>query len=200
MKNYSAYLHDQMPVNAVTFRQKMLAERMSQEVKMQRKLSTINSTEPIINSSETNLTRIRNMVFDVVLISNAMDGKSIKEECPAEKFSFMTDPMLVSKVLINMLLNALEATAAGGHVIFRTLVKESHIEWQVWNQAVIPENIQLRIFQRFFSTKSGHGHGLGTYAMKLFGEEYLGGTLRFTSSAQDGTTFRFSLPVATVRH
>jgi len=195
IKNYSAYLHDQMPVNAVTFRQKMLAERMSQEVKMQQKLSTIKSTEPIIKTGETNLTRIRNMVFDVVLVSNAMDGKSIKEECPADKFTFMTDPMLVSKVLINMLLNALEATAVSGHVIFRTLVKESQIEWQVWNQSVIPDNIQLRIFQKFFSTKTGQGHGLGTYAMRLFGEEYLGGTLNFTSSVQEGTTFRFSLDV-----
>lgn len=195
MKNYSAYLHDQMPVNSITFRQKMLAERMSQEVKMQSKLSSIKSTEPILQSSETNLTRIRNLVFDVVLVSNAMDGKTIKEESPAEKFSFMTDSMLVSKVLINMLLNALEATTNGGHVIFRTLVKESKVEWQIWNQAVIPDNIQLRIFQRFFSTKTGHGHGLGTYAMKLFGEEYLGGTLSFSSTMQEGTTFKFSLDV-----
>lgn len=195
MKNYSAYLHDQMPVNSLTFRQKMLAERMSQEVKMQSKLSSIKSTEPILQSSETNLTRIRNLVFDVVLVSNAMDGKTIKEDCPAEKFSFMTDSMLASKVLINMLLNALEATAVGGHVIFRTLVKDSQIEWQVWNQAVIPDNIQLRIFQRFFSTKTGQGHGLGTYAMKLFGEEYLGGSVSFTSSVREGTTFTFSIDV-----
>lgn len=127
-----------------------------------------------------------------------MDGKTIKEECSAEKFSFNTDSMLVSKVLINMLLNALEVTETGGHVIFRTLVKDSLIMWQVWNSAEIPDNIQLRIFQRFFSTKSECGHGLGTYSMKLFGEECLGGKVSFTSSVEDGTTFSFSLPIGPI--
>lgn len=195
MKNYSEYLHDHMPVNPLSFRQKMLAERMLQEVKMQSSLSTVKSSESIVKEMETNLNRIRNQVFDIILVSNAMDGKTITEDCPTEKFFFKTDPMLVSKVLINMLLNALEATDTGGQIIFRTQVKDSNIEWQVWNQEVIPDNIQLRIFQRYFSTKTGHGHGFGTYAMKLFGEEYLEGKVSFTSVAGEGTTFRLSLDV-----
>lgn len=195
MKNYSEYLHDQMPVNPLSFRQKMLAERMSQEVKMQSKLSSVKSLESIVKVMETNLTRIRNQVFDVILVSNAIDGKTITEDCPTKKFTFKTDPMLASKILINMLINALEATDTGGQIIFRTQVTDSTIEWQVWNPAVIPDNIQLRIFQRYFSTKTGHGHGFGTYAMKLFGEDYLGGKVSFTSNDGEGTTFRFSLNV-----
>lgn len=195
MKNYSEYFHAQMPVNPLSFRQKMLAERMAQEVKMQTKLADVKNAQSIAVSMETNLTRIRNQVFNVILVSNAMDGKRVKEDCPKEKISFRTDAMLVSKVLINMLLNALEATEAGGQVLFRTLVDGARVEWQVWNQAIIPEDIQLRIFQRYFSTKSGQGHGLGTYSMKLFGEDCLGGSVSFTSAAGKGTTFRFSLEV-----
>jgi hypothetical protein len=193
MKNYSSFLHDQLPANPYSFRQKMLAQRMFQEVRMQGKLSQLKNTENIAAISPTTLLNIRNQVFNIVLVSNAMDGKTIKEECAAEKFSFNTDAMLASKVLINMLLNALEATETGGQVIFRTLVEEAGITWQVWNSAVIPDNIQLRIFQRFFSTKTEFGHGLGTYSMKLFGEECLGGKVSFTSTADEGTTFTFSL-------
>ena len=193
MKNYSNFLHDQLPVNPYSFRQKMLAERMFQEVRMQGKLSQLKNTENIVTINPTTLSNVRNQVFNIVLVSNAMDGKTIKEECPTETFSFNTDAMLVSKVLINMLLNALEATETGGQVIFRAMVEETGITWQVWNSAVIPDNIQLRIFQRFFSTKSEFGHGLGTYSMKLFGEECLGGKVSFTSTAEEGTTFIFSL-------
>ena len=45
-----------------------------------------------------------------------------------------------------------------------------------------------RIFQRSFSTKGSPGRGLGTYAMKLFGESVLGGQVDFETGAE-GTTF-----------
>jgi signal transduction histidine kinase len=94
-----------------------------------------------------------------------------------------------------MLLNALEATNEGGRVVFRTLVGKSQLEWQVWNSAVIPESIQLRVFQKYFTTKHDDGRGLGTYAMKLFGEDCLGGKVSFRSAVGKGTTFSFSLPL-----
>jgi signal transduction histidine kinase len=132
----------------------------------------------------------------VVLVSNAAEGKSITEEHTREKFSLRTDVMLAAKVLTNMLLNALEATAPGGRVVFRAVPGGSEVAWQVWNEAVIPAGIQLRLFQRFFTTKDGQGHGLGTYSMKLFGEDMLGGRVSFTSEEGQGTTFTFTLPVA----
>ncbi|MFA7348153.1 MAG: ATP-binding protein, partial [Desulfurivibrionaceae bacterium] len=57
----------------------------------------------------------------------------------------------------------------------------------------MPENVQLQIFQRSFSTK-GTGRGLGTYSIKLLGERYLKGRVSFTSTPEKGTTFRFRCP------
>ena len=54
--------------------------------------------------------------------------------------------------------------------------------------------MQTQVFQRAFSTK-GKGRGLGTYAIKLFSEKYLQGTVAFTSTEADGTLFRASYPV-----
>jgi len=58
----------------------------------------------------------------------------------------------------------------------------------------MPESVRLQVFQRSFSTKS-HDRGLGTYSMKLLAERYLGGTVSFTSSVEEGTTFRIRLPL-----
>jgi signal transduction histidine kinase len=194
LKNYSEYLHELMPENALIHRQKLIAERLCQEVRMQSRLTQCRSTEVLAVPAETSLRNIRNQVFCIVLVNNAMDGKEIVEEGQYESLVINTDAMLVSRVLINMLLNALEATDRGDRVIFRTLVQRGQVTWQVWNSAVIPENIQLRIFQKYFSTKGETGRGLGSYAMKLFGEECLGGSVGFISAAGTGTTFTFTLP------
>jgi sensor histidine kinase regulating citrate/malate metabolism len=58
----------------------------------------------------------------------------------------------------------------------------------VHNQGFIPKDVQLQIFQRSFSTK-GEGRGIGTYSMKLLGEKYLKGKVRFESLDKNGTTF-----------
>jgi sensor histidine kinase regulating citrate/malate metabolism len=65
----------------------------------------------------------------------------------------------------------------------------------VRNTGTIPADVARRIFQRHFSTKDGQGRGLGTYAMKLFGEEFLDGSVDFSSTAEDGTVFTLTLPV-----
>ena len=107
-----------------------------------------------------------------------------------------TDDSLIQRVLMNMVLNALEATEEGGRV--RVWVEDTHgsVTFAVWNKSSIPARIALRVFQRNFSTKAELGRGLGTYSMKLFGEKCLGGKVDFTSNDDEGTVFRFTLPAS----
>lgn len=93
-----------------------------------------------------------------------------------------------------MIINALEASDEEATVRLTTRVEPTHITWEVWNDGFIPDQIQKRVFQRHFSTKANFGRGLGTFSMQLFGERYLKGKVSFTSTAADGTTFRFQLP------
>ena len=102
--------------------------------------------------------------------------------------------VLVSRVLGNMIINTLEASAEGATVRLATRVKPAYITWEIWNNGFIPADVQKRVFQRHFSTKATFGRGLGTFSMKLFGERYLKGKVSFDSSESDGTTFRFRLP------
>jgi signal transduction histidine kinase len=66
-----------------------------------------------------------------------------------------TDSMLVIRVLTNMLLNAFEASDPGGTVWLWMEPDETSVTFCVRNTGVIPQDIQLRIFQRYFSTKQG---------------------------------------------
>jgi sensor histidine kinase regulating citrate/malate metabolism len=104
--------------------------------------------------------------------------------------------MLVSRILGNMLLNALEATPEGGKITFTTRIDGDAMVWEVWNEAFIPEPVQRRIFQRHFSTKTGSGRGFGTYSMKLFAEHYLNGSMSFTSTEDGGTVFSLRLSLS----
>lgn len=71
---------------------------------------------------------------------------------------------------------------------------DNDVEFAVHNNGVMPEDMQLQIFQRSFSTK-GSNRGIGTYSIKLFTERYLKGKVWFTSEKDEGTTFyvRYSL-------
>jgi sensor histidine kinase regulating citrate/malate metabolism len=97
------------------------------------------------------------------------------------------------RVLINTIKNALEASKPNEVISAGCKQKNNEIEFWVHNPGFIPRNIQLQIFQRSFSTK-GIGRGLGTYSMKFLTVRYLGGDVSFTSTEQEGTTFRIRLP------
>ncbi|NVN89651.1 MAG: sensor histidine kinase [Desulfuromonadales bacterium] len=109
-----------------------------------------------------------------------------------DEIEIITDFHLASRIVINMVTNAFEATPEGGKVTLSIELNQNSISFCVWNDGAIPKDIAHRIFQRNFSTKGNIGRGFGTYSMKLFGEQVLGGTVQFESTEDKGTTFRFT--------
>lgn len=104
-----------------------------------------------------------------------------------------TDRRLLTRILGNMLKNGLEATPAGGSVAMDCLDRGENVTFAVVNPGVMPEHVQLQMFQRSFSTKGQSGRGIGTYSMKLLGERYLGGHVDFISQPPEGTTFTLTI-------
>ncbi len=106
------------------------------------------------------------------------------------------DPVLLGRILSNMIKNALEAIPTGEDILvgFDIDSDNNTIRFVVHNGSFIPPRIQNQIFQRSFSTK-GAGRGLGTYSMKLLGEQHLGGKVSFESTKDNGTTFYMTLPL-----
>lgn len=106
-----------------------------------------------------------------------------------------TDLGLARRVLVNALKNAIEATPEHGTVKVQVTGKEKCLI-KVSNPGQLPDNVQMQIFQRSFSTK-GRGRGLGTYSMRLLLETYLEGSVSFTSNPIEGTSFLITLPLPT---
>jgi signal transduction histidine kinase len=139
---------------------------------------------------------VRDLLCEVAALftQQALGRERAIEVTVAPGARVQADPALLSRVLVNMVRNALEATPLGGTVRISCLpgATGGELLFSVHNPGAIPPEAQPRIFQRSFSTK-GPGRGLGTYGMKLLGEGYLGGRVSFTSSPEAGTAFTLAL-------
>ncbi|MBI3784510.1 MAG: PAS domain-containing sensor histidine kinase [Deltaproteobacteria bacterium] len=135
------------------------------------------------------ITRLR-MIYSCHSIA---EGKQIIVSSEATQDTVRSDKTLLIRVLSNLIVNALEASAPGQTVTvcFRD---NNGPTFTVHNQSVMPDEIQEQMFQRSFSTKGGRGRGIGTYSVKLLVEHYLGGKVTFSSTPAEGTTFTVRLP------
>lgn len=105
----------------------------------------------------------------------------------------MTDSVLLKRVLANLCKNAVEASARDEVVRVVCRNHADAVELSVANPSVISEEVRSQLFRRSFSTK-GRGRGIGTYAARLFVEEYLGGSISVSSDRDTGTVFTVRIP------
>ena len=132
--------------------------------------------------------------LDVIFKSQFFEsGKTLQISFHSSEDHFLADPVLLLRVLINMVKNASESSSPGEMVSVYFEWQGHHPVFHVHNMAYIDPADQEHIFERSFSTK-GHGRGIGTYSMKLFGEKYLKGRVFFETHPQTGTTFTIALP------
>lgn len=117
-------------------------------------------------------------------------NKELRQDEDSAAVTMITNDSLVRRVLVNMLKNALEAEPEGSTVTMGCTYDEAAdtVVFRVHNPSPMPSDVKLQIFQRSFSTK-GLDRGIGTYSIKLLAERYLGGTVWFTSTPGEGTTF-----------
>ena len=176
-------------------RARTLARRLAKEIAIQRTLiDTRGATVPMkmatLDAGDV-LAEVHVLFADHPLAY----GKVLQTTPPAERWRVVSDRSLLVRVLANMVTNALEATRRGGTVRLWCRRHGDQLSFCVHNGEVMPDQVAMRVFQRHFTTKTGTGRGLGTFAMKLLGERHLGGTVDFETGATTGTVFRFNLPL-----
>ena len=123
----------------------------------------------------------------------AADGRRLEILAGAPE-PFVCDPVLLTRVLVNLVKNALEATPRGGTVKVWHERREGRRGFVVENPGVIPSEVAGRVFERCFSTKGCRGRGLGTYGAKLLGEQLLGGEVGFAPHGGANTRFFIWIP------
>jgi signal transduction histidine kinase len=169
------------------------SHRLADEVEAQRMLAAAESYDLPLHAEHCSSL---DMLDEVAAFYNTIDANQTDkvEIAPdAVATDFFTDPRLLHRILINMTKNAIEASPREAVVRLGCERTGNDLEFWVHSQSSIPEKVQRQIFQRSFSTK-GPDRGLGTYSIKLLGERYLKGRISFTSSPEQGTTFRFRCP------
>jgi nitrogen fixation/metabolism regulation signal transduction histidine kinase len=169
------------------------AHRLSDEVEAQSALAAAENNDLHVQAAPCESLALIEEV--AAFYNNGGNAQASRVEIGADAVAtkFFTDPRLLHRILTNMTKNGVEASPPEAVVRIGCEHAGDDLEFWVHNQSCMPENVQLQIFQRSFSTK-GPGRGLGTYSIKLLGERYLKGRVSFTSSPEKGTTFRFRCP------
>ena len=104
------------------------------------------------------------------------------------------DPQQIHQVLINLILNAMDATPNEGKITISTKLDGAYIKIKIADMGKgMPPEIIERIFDPFFTTKpTGTGLGL-SIAHKIVHDH--GGEINVLSEEGKGTTFEVMLPV-----
>lgn len=103
------------------------------------------------------------------------------------------DPEQLKQVLLNLVINAIEASPAGSAIYLRTMGAEHGTAIEIEDRGSgISNDAADRIFDPFFTTKP-KGTGLGLAVSSMIVSQH-GGTLSFRENPQGGTTFRIELP------
>jgi len=106
------------------------------------------------------------------------------------------DPVLLRRVIENLVLNALDAMPTGGMLTFRTAYVESEdrvvIEISDTGTGLTPEECD-RLFTPYYTTKQ-YGTGLGLAIVQSIVSDH-GGRISVKSARNVGTTFRVELAV-----
>ncbi len=122
---------------------------------------------------------------------------SLTVDAPPSVPAMAGDPGQIEQVLVNLLMNAADACAAGGHVSARAAAVDAQVELAITDDGCgIPPEHLSSVLDPFFTTKKrGQGTGLGlTIAADIVKNH--GGTLQIESAAGQGTTVRVRLPLA----
>ncbi|MBP7049718.1 MAG: PAS domain-containing sensor histidine kinase [Phycisphaerae bacterium] len=102
----------------------------------------------------------------------------------------------LTQVLVNLMVNAVQAMPNGGRLIIQTRVQEGRVVCSVEDTGVgMTEEILDRLFVPFFTTKEvNQGTGLGLPVVHGIVTSH-GGTIEVASTPGKGTTFTIRLPV-----
>jgi len=145
---------------------------------------------------------ILNEVRDLYADRMADDGIEINAETSSYRHCGTFDPDAIHSMLCNLVSNAIDACRfdpsleKDGHRITMRCRQDSTLRtvFEVEdNGAGIPEELNNKVFEDFFSSKGTEGTGIGLLVVQKVAEEH-GGSVSFESKPGKGTKFTVTLP------
>jgi signal transduction histidine kinase len=138
-------------------------------------------------------------------VRSLAERRGVRVSCDTSgEMPFHGDEALVSRLIVNLLDNAIKHTPAGGQVRLRTETAGAVYVMTVEDTGLgIPAAAQPFVFDRFFRADSarshtgaegGSGAGLGLSIARWIAEAH-GGLVRLVRSTDSGTEFAVTLPI-----
>jgi len=121
----------------------------------------------------------------------------LRVEAPEQPVTLQADPDQVQQIIINLVLNAIDACHPGGTVTLRALARDRTVALEVVDDgAGIPADLHKQVFDPFFTTKKrGQGTGLGLWVVAQIVRAQAA-EIELDSQPGTGTTVRVVWPVA----
>lgn len=143
---------------------------------------------------KVNINNIIREVINLVKADLKEENKEIIINLDQNIPDFYLDPYQLKQALLNLLINAQEATKEGDKIRVVTFKEDQYVKIIVEDTGEgIPEEYLNRIFEPFFTTKVT-GSGLGLACVERIIRDH-GGKIEVKSSVGKGTCFTISLPL-----
>ena len=147
--------------------------------------------------SKVNLSRLTAETIAFVAHQPLFRQIALENRVPPDLPAITADANQLSQILMNLLLNAAQATPPEGRItITASKVKFSEtIELKVCDTGCgIPADILPHVLEPFFTTKRGKGTGLGLSISQSYIRSH-GGDIQLSSIPGEGTAVRLMLPI-----
>jgi two-component system cell cycle sensor histidine kinase/response regulator CckA len=152
------------------------------------------SRQQVLVTAEVDL---RGVVVDLTRLLERLvpSAVALRVETGAEPAFVLADSSRLGQVLVNLVINAIDAMPFGGDLVVRVDGGDSDVQLTVSDTGVgIDDHALARIFEPFYTTKE-HGSGLGLSTVHGVVEQ-LGGHIVVESRVGAGSTFTVALPRA----
>jgi two-component system, NtrC family, sensor histidine kinase HydH len=118
----------------------------------------------------------------------------LKKDIPPRLSTLECDPEQLKQVLLNLIMNAIQAMPQGGTIVLAARENNNAVTIDIHDQGCgISEDNLDRVFDPFFTTKET-GSGLGLSVADQIIRQH-GGMLTIARSSPEGATVRISLPL-----
>jgi two-component system, NtrC family, sensor histidine kinase HydH len=129
------------------------------------------------------------------LLAAEAQKRGVRIQSQVEPASILGEVDRLHQILMNLCLNALQATPAGGSITLRARPEGREVLLVVEDTGPgIPAGARSHIFEPFFSTKAS-GTGLGLPIVHAIVQQH-GGSISFADRDGGGTRFELRLPAA----
>ncbi len=154
---------------------------------------------PKVERREVDLATIVDQTLDLTRGRAAKQQVAVRFLKPTQPVRFLVDPEQMRQVLLNLVLNALDAMPEGGMLTIElTCASDAIVQFEVRDTGPgISPSVEPRLFQPFQSEKET-GVGLGLVISRRIVEDH-GGTLTARNHTAGGACFTVSLPIQKMR-